>query len=327
MSESVPQNEDSDKGNDNNARKLKKYKIVVALWNQDFESHDFDTETEAKEFWNSLPFMACLVKNKYVFFEYDPVADKYKLKRSYGIESFVDSIIAYVVSSTGHKPSSHEDPKGEEEKHLDSAQDDELISGSTTPLGDLMQWAQNTLEGIDVKPTTSLEKDDKNATDLVISEIWGTYQCYFCPSFESAFDTWNKLGSWYGSVWFKRQQQIWVLKDSYGTGETVRKICWYLDEAQTQWAKNEEKGTEKSNNLPQSDTSSKPLQHEVVEKEHQDDQLLCVVCLDKNRNYIVLPCAHVCLCEQCSQLGEYHSDSAACPICRGKIEKLTKVFL
>jgi hypothetical protein len=52
-----------------------------------------------------------------------------------------------------------------------------------------------------------------------------------------------------------------------------------------------------------------------------NDAQLCVVCLENEKCMLLLPCAHVCLCELC--LPTVH----CCPICRQRIAKTQKVFL
>ena len=34
--------------------------------------------------------------------------------------------------------------------------------------------------------------------------------------------------------------------------------------------------------------------------ENEDIVIECSVCMDNNKNYILIPCAHVCVCEVCA---------------------------
>ncbi|XP_045490875.1 mitochondrial E3 ubiquitin protein ligase 1-like [Colias croceus] len=52
------------------------------------------------------------------------------------------------------------------------------------------------------------------------------------------------------------------------------------------------------------------------------DVQLCVVCTDNPKEIILLPCGHVCLCEDCS---ENIRDN--CPICRERIESRAPAFI
>ena len=40
----------------------------------------------------------------------------------------------------------------------------------------------------------------------------------------------------------------------------------------------------------------------------------CIVCFDNDKNTIINPCNHMCLCEECSK--DYIKNSTICPICR-----------
>ncbi|KAH8349757.1 hypothetical protein KR084_005645 [Drosophila pseudotakahashii] len=50
--------------------------------------------------------------------------------------------------------------------------------------------------------------------------------------------------------------------------------------------------------------------------------LLCVVCSNNIKEVILLPCGHVCLCEDCAQ-----KISSTCPVCRGKIVSKAAAFI
>jgi len=53
---------------------------------------------------------------------------------------------------------------------------------------------------------------------------------------------------------------------------------------------------------------------------HQEE---CVICLSEPRNSVVLPCRHLCLCNQCAEELRYQSNK--CPICRGPVRSLLKI--
>jgi len=56
-------------------------------------------------------------------------------------------------------------------------------------------------------------------------------------------------------------------------------------------------------------------------KEEKKSRKTCVVCLDKVSVVICLPCAHLCLCEECSG-----NHLLVCPMCRMDINQLKKVY-
>lgn len=47
----------------------------------------------------------------------------------------------------------------------------------------------------------------------------------------------------------------------------------------------------------------------------------CIVCLDKPRDIVVIPCGHICICSSCVQLV-----NNKCPICRMKIDRVVPMF-
>ena len=57
-----------------------------------------------------------------------------------------------------------------------------------------------------------------------------------------------------------------------------------------------------------------------VKKQSDEDNTLCVVCLDSAKCMLVTPCNHLCLCESCS------NKLVHCPMCQGKIASKLKVF-
>ncbi|XP_063973423.1 mitochondrial E3 ubiquitin protein ligase 1 [Diachasmimorpha longicaudata] len=67
--------------------------------------------------------------------------------------------------------------------------------------------------------------------------------------------------------------------------------------------------------------SRKERRQRMREKDLRDDQL-CVVCRTNPREIILLPCGHVCLCEDCSDGIEND-----CPVCRAPIEQKNAAYI
>ncbi|KAK4875769.1 hypothetical protein RN001_012191 [Aquatica leii] len=84
------------------------------------------------------------------------------------------------------------------------------------------------------------------------------------------------------------------------------------------------------NKSRKSDIERKRKELEISRKERRQkargdemsDSQLCVVCKANPREVILLPCGHVCLCEDCSD-----EILELCPICREVIEKRTAAYL
>jgi len=66
------------------------------------------------------------------------------------------------------------------------------------------------------------------------------------------------------------------------------------------------------------------------EDEERDlpDWQRCVVCLVRNREVIVLPCGHVCLCADCMVLiNQQNVRQRNCPMCRHRIEQIARAYV
>lgn len=50
----------------------------------------------------------------------------------------------------------------------------------------------------------------------------------------------------------------------------------------------------------------------------------CSVCLDTNSNCMIIPCAHKCICSECS-IELRKTSNVLCPICRGEIIQIVKL--
>lgn len=65
------------------------------------------------------------------------------------------------------------------------------------------------------------------------------------------------------------------------------------------------------------------LLFEQVEREREDK--LCVICQDREKCIMILPCRHLCVCTDCCQPLLRHNNS--CPICRRPCQQTIKAFL
>jgi hypothetical protein len=54
----------------------------------------------------------------------------------------------------------------------------------------------------------------------------------------------------------------------------------------------------------------------------RSQQNLCVICLDNEKSVLLMPCRHLCVCEECAN----RANLARCPVCRDRIEQTIKVF-
>ena len=55
--------------------------------------------------------------------------------------------------------------------------------------------------------------------------------------------------------------------------------------------------------------------------EKEDNNIKCVICLEKDKCMLLMPCKHVCCCEQCVE------NINQCPLCRNNIQSKMKIYL
>ncbi|ALC40312.1 CG2617 [Drosophila busckii] len=53
---------------------------------------------------------------------------------------------------------------------------------------------------------------------------------------------------------------------------------------------------------------------------------VCVICLERGRSIVILPCRHLCLCKHCSQQLHRTEGGHRCPICRNYIDTLLQIY-
>lgn len=58
----------------------------------------------------------------------------------------------------------------------------------------------------------------------------------------------------------------------------------------------------------------------------EEDNLLCCVCMERQKNTALAPCGHLCVCFQCSSAVVIPKESL-CPICRGAITSSLRVYV
>jgi len=64
--------------------------------------------------------------------------------------------------------------------------------------------------------------------------------------------------------------------------------------------------------------------HEELKQEYLNDDNECKICVDAVINAVVLPCGHMHMCLDCAQ--EQKRLGRGCPMCRGPIREVNKVF-
>ena len=89
-----------------------------------------------------------------------------------------------------------------------------------------------------------------------------------------------------------------------------------------------------SHRLQRSDTPSrfnKDMTAEDVQRfvESEKERRMCVVCQDRTKSVLVLPCRHMCMCVECGNMiaRSRSRESRRCPLCRTKINTIMNVYV
>ena len=76
------------------------------------------------------------------------------------------------------------------------------------------------------------------------------------------------------------------------------------------------------------DNEVEALLIQQVEREREDK--LCVICQDQEKCIMILPCRHLCICQDCQvhlMQRTDHAHSRTCPICRKNVKQTIKAYL
>jgi hypothetical protein len=86
----------------------------------------------------------------------------------------------------------------------------------------------------------------------------------------------------------------------------------------------EQQGKNRLNAAPGANDTVEDMLFEQVEREREDK--LCVICQDKEKCIMILPCRHLCICQDCQgPLTRFGNN--VCPICRRDVRQMIKAYL
>jgi Zinc finger, C3HC4 type (RING finger) len=58
-----------------------------------------------------------------------------------------------------------------------------------------------------------------------------------------------------------------------------------------------------------------------------EDRLRCKICLERDFDCVLLPCGHLCACEQCIRAYFDSSSERVCIVCRATVSRVVKVYM
>jgi hypothetical protein len=73
--------------------------------------------------------------------------------------------------------------------------------------------------------------------------------------------------------------------------------------------------------ISKSDESLEIKEQNIINFEIQQDESLCCICINNKKTYALVPCGHLCLCDNCSEL-----KPELCPICRSETVSCIKIY-
>lgn len=80
------------------------------------------------------------------------------------------------------------------------------------------------------------------------------------------------------------------------------------------------------NEAKKSNDSTKNEQNcDKEQYDESDEGSLCIICLSEPRTLTVIPCRHMCLCEECADA--LRKQSNTCPVCRTAVQSLLQIDL
>ena len=70
------------------------------------------------------------------------------------------------------------------------------------------------------------------------------------------------------------------------------------------------------------DVDEQPSQEPLLS--HPRSGMVCIVCMEREKKVVLLPCKHMCMCKVCTD--EIMADKAQCPVCREAVVDSFEAF-
>jgi len=118
-----------------------------------------------------------------------------------------------------------------------------------------------------------------------------------------------------------------VAEYTFGEVTMCRKLASFqirdfeIEGSETETEESETETEESETEESETEESETETEESETESETEDDY--CVICLDAKKGYACVPCGHLCLCGGCAA----GAKPTECPICRGPISTIVKIFL
>ena len=80
--------------------------------------------------------------------------------------------------------------------------------------------------------------------------------------------------------------------------------------------------------MPRESRARITLDDNTITSSNDSNHNVCVICHENVSSMAVIPCGHVCLCNQCSDLcTNSENGQQSCPLCRGNMQSVLRIYL
>lgn len=117
-----------------------------------------------------------------------------------------------------------------------------------------------------------------------------------------------------------------LLESSNSLERRVNTILTEADETLARYRNYRNTTISETETLNQENESDESGSEEEIENttEPINEQDTCTICIERIKNISCYPCGHLCMCKRCSR--QFKGPGKACPICRGNIVDLVRIF-
>eukprot|EP01084_Bolivina_argentea_P157474 274421_1 len=67
-----------------------------------------------------------------------------------------------------------------------------------------------------------------------------------------------------------------------------------------------------------------PAEQSSSVRQHGSVDEACIICMDGEKDHIIIPCGHICLCAECAKRKD--SLHGKCPVCRSQYQSINKIY-